>query len=150
MGNAKRDQNYVPTLIAVSNADGVTPVTLYADPTTHRLLVSTAVLSFTARTYSPAAADTATLDLGLSNLHFITMPAGNITIALSNDSNNQVFLITITQDSAGSRTVNWFTTIKWADGTTPTLTATANKRDSFCFYRTGSGTYDGVVIGQNF
>jgi hypothetical protein len=40
MGNAKRDDNYVPTLIAVSNADGVTPVTLYADPTTHRLLVS--------------------------------------------------------------------------------------------------------------
>ena len=40
MANAKRDDNYVPTLIAVSNADGVTPVTLYADPTTHRLLVS--------------------------------------------------------------------------------------------------------------
>ena len=40
MADAKRDSNYVPTLLAVSNADGVTPVTLYADPTTHRLLVS--------------------------------------------------------------------------------------------------------------
>ena len=40
MGNAKRDDNYITTLIAVSNADGATPVTLYADPTTHRLLVS--------------------------------------------------------------------------------------------------------------
>lgn len=40
MGNAKRDDNYITTLIAVSNADGITPVTLYADPTTHRLLVS--------------------------------------------------------------------------------------------------------------
>ena len=40
MGNAKRDDNSIPTLIAVSNADGTTPVTLYADPTTHRLLVS--------------------------------------------------------------------------------------------------------------
>jgi len=40
MADAKRDNNYVPTLLAVSNADGVTPVTLYADPTTHRLLVS--------------------------------------------------------------------------------------------------------------
>lgn len=40
MGDAKRDSNYVPTLLAVSNADGVTPVTLYADPTTHRLLTS--------------------------------------------------------------------------------------------------------------
>lgn len=42
MGNAKRDENYVPTLLAVSNVDGVTPVVLYADPTTHRLLVSAA------------------------------------------------------------------------------------------------------------
>lgn len=40
MADAKRDSNYIPTLIAVSNADGTTPVTLYADPTTHRLLVS--------------------------------------------------------------------------------------------------------------
>lgn len=39
---AKRDQNRVPTLLAVSNADGVTPITLYADPTTHRLLVDLA------------------------------------------------------------------------------------------------------------
>ncbi len=40
MGNANRDQNYVTTLIATSNVDGISPVTLYADPTTHRLLVS--------------------------------------------------------------------------------------------------------------
>lgn len=40
MGEAKRDGNFVPTLLAVSNADGTTPVTLYADPTTHRLLTS--------------------------------------------------------------------------------------------------------------
>ena len=42
MAEAKRDNNYVPTMIAVSNADGVTPVVLWADPTTHRLLVSLA------------------------------------------------------------------------------------------------------------
>ena len=40
MGDAKRDNNYVTTMIAVSNVDGVTPVVLYADPVTHRLLVS--------------------------------------------------------------------------------------------------------------
>jgi hypothetical protein len=42
MSEAKRDQNYVPTLLAVSSADGVTPVPLYADPTTHRLYVDLA------------------------------------------------------------------------------------------------------------
>lgn len=40
MAQASRDENRVTTLLAVSNADGETPVTLYADPTTHRLLVS--------------------------------------------------------------------------------------------------------------
>ena len=39
MADARRDGNFVPTLLAVSSADGTTPVTLYADPTTHRLFV---------------------------------------------------------------------------------------------------------------
>lgn len=39
---AKKDGNYVSTLLAVSSVDGVTPVTLYADPTTHRLLTDAA------------------------------------------------------------------------------------------------------------
>ena|SRR3990167_3506777 len=40
MAQAKRDDNYVTTLLAVSSSDEVTPVVLWADPTTHRLLVS--------------------------------------------------------------------------------------------------------------
>jgi hypothetical protein len=36
---AKRDQNSIPTLIGVSNVDGVTPVLVYVDPVTHRVLV---------------------------------------------------------------------------------------------------------------
>lgn len=39
MADAKRDQNNVPTLLGVSNVDGVTPVVIWADPVTHRLLV---------------------------------------------------------------------------------------------------------------
>lgn len=39
MAEAYRDGNDVPTLIASSNVDGKTPVRLYADPITHRLLV---------------------------------------------------------------------------------------------------------------
>lgn len=103
----------------------------------------------TAQTYSPAGAGTATLDLSLADQHYVQFPAGNITVALSNDTNNQIFLVSLTQDSTGSRTVTWFTTIKWAGGTVPTLTTTANKRDTFGFIRTGSGTYDGFIIGQN-
>lgn len=39
MAQAPRDENFVPTLLGVSNADGTTPVPIYADPVTHRLLV---------------------------------------------------------------------------------------------------------------
>ena len=39
MAEAPRDNNSVPTLLAVSSSDGTTPVVLWADPTTHRLLV---------------------------------------------------------------------------------------------------------------
>lgn len=39
MAQAARDQNFVTTLLGVSNVDGVTPVVLWADPVTHRLLV---------------------------------------------------------------------------------------------------------------
>lgn len=42
MSQAKRDENSVPTLLGVSSVDGITPVVLYADPTTHRLLTDAA------------------------------------------------------------------------------------------------------------
>lgn len=39
MSWANKDANSVATLIAVSNADDTTPIRLWADPVTHRLLV---------------------------------------------------------------------------------------------------------------
>lgn len=42
MAEAKRDENFVPTLLGVSSVDGTTPVVIYADPTTHRLYVDLA------------------------------------------------------------------------------------------------------------
>ncbi len=42
MAQAERDENSVPTLLGVSNLDSVTPVAIWADPITHRLLVDAA------------------------------------------------------------------------------------------------------------
>src|SRR3990167_9065572 len=47
MGRASHDQNNYPTLIAVSSVDGATPIELYANPTTHALLVDIDVESVT-------------------------------------------------------------------------------------------------------
>lgn len=93
---------------------------------------------------------TITFDLkgGFEKKFQVTL-GGNRTIALSNAKVGQCFIIKLVQDGAGSRTVTWFTTIKWAGGVAPTLTTTLNKADVFAFIVTGSGTYDGFVIGQN-
>jgi hypothetical protein len=104
----------------------------------------------TVTTYTPADAGTATLDVSVGNIHRITMPAtGNITIAISNETAGQCFIIEITQGAAGSQTVTWFATLKWAGGSAPTLTTTTGKRDTFGFRVTGTDAYDAFVVGQN-
>jgi len=40
MADAPRDANNVPVLLGVSSSDGTTPTTVYVNPSTHRLLVS--------------------------------------------------------------------------------------------------------------
>lgn len=103
----------------------------------------------TPQSYSPAISGTATLDCNAGDVHRIAMPAGNITIALSNVTDGQTLTIAITQDGTGSRTVTWFSTIRWAGGSAPTLTTTASKRDIIVIHCMGTGTYDGMVAGAN-
>ena len=57
MAQAPRDGNRIPTLLGVSNADGTTPVTVYADPTTHRLLVDLPVSDGTVTSVSVVSAN---------------------------------------------------------------------------------------------
>lgn len=57
MANANRDLNRITTLIATSNVDGVTPVDVYADPITHRLLVDSATVSGTVTSVSVVTAN---------------------------------------------------------------------------------------------
>lgn len=99
--------------------------------------------------YTPSAASTQDLDLNDGNLHKVQMPAGNITLTVSNEQVGQIFTVEIIQDGTGSRTVAWFSTITWQDSdTTPTLTTTANAKDTFVFRVTGTDTYDGYIAGQ--
>jgi hypothetical protein len=93
----------------------------------------------------------AVIDTAITNQHSVTLASGvSTTIVASNVSVGQVFSIRLLQPSAGSSGVaSWFTTIKWAGGVAPTLTTTNAKADWVGFVCTGSGTYDGFVIGQN-
>lgn len=64
-------------------------------------------------------------------------------------SSNRTFVLLVEQGGAGSYTVNWFSTIKWAGGSPPTLTTIVGKTDAFGFIRTSAGQYLGYVIGLN-
>ena len=91
---------------------------------------------------------TVTFDVSDGNLQTVTL-GGNRTLAISNAKVGQVFMLRLVQDGTGSRTVTFFSTIKWAGGAAPTLTTTASKTDIVGFIVTSSGNYEGFVIGQN-
>lgn len=80
MAQASRDQNRVTTLLAVSSADGTTPVVLWADPVTHRLLVDIASGGGTVTSVSVVTANG--ISGSVSNpttTPAITLTLGNIT-----------------------------------------------------------------------
>lgn len=100
------------------------------------------------QTATDQATVTFDLDSGANRKHKVTL-GGNRTLALSNVLVGQVFIIDLIQDGSGSRTVTWFSTIKWANGTEPTLSTGVGAVDSFGFICTSAGNYQGYTIGQN-
>ncbi len=112
----------------------------------------TGLVHYTTGLYGDITADTdgatITFNMATSNVHTVVL-GGNRTLALSNVAVGQAFILRLVQDGTGTRTVTWFTTIKWAGGSAPTLTTTINKTDVFGFICTSAGNYDGYVVGQN-
>jgi hypothetical protein len=104
-------------------------------------------------TYSPSSgSQTVALNCATTSKHVVVGNSGGtaITFTISGATTGQCFFVSILQGPSTLSTITgWFATVRWAGGTTPTLTATANKRDTFGFICTGTNTYDGFIIGQN-
>ncbi len=124
-------------------------IELQYDGTQFQMISPASIYMSKVTTYSPVAGATQTLDLSRGNIFHINMPAGNITLALANETVGQMFIVRILQDSVGSRLVTWFSTISWVAGIVPTLTTTPSKADSLGFEITGASAYDGYVNGLN-
>lgn len=101
--------------------------------------------------YSGTVSGTTTLNLANATRHLVNMPnsAGAVTLALSNVSANQPFIVEILQGTAGLGTITWFSTIRWAGSAAPSQTLTASRKDTFGFMPTGTATFDGYIVGQN-
>ena len=89
----------------------------------------------------PATATVIELKLTVSPC-VLTFPAGQP---------GRSFLLMLTQDGSGSRTVTWPAGIAWSGGTAPTLTTAANKTDVFTFvYNAQRAAWLGFTDGLNF
>lgn len=84
--------------------------------------VATATPTTTYTIADPLSASVTSLTLG-----------GNITITFPTLAAGKSFTIALTQDATGSRTVTWPGTVKWPNGTAPTLSTTPGKIDLVSF-----------------
>ncbi len=87
------------------------------------------------------------IDLTLGN-YFTKTISGTTTFTISNTASSGTvnsFILDLT--NGGSATVNWWSGVKWAGGTAPTLTASG--RDVLGFFTEDGGTtWNGFVLGK--
>jgi hypothetical protein len=87
------------------------------------------------------------IDLSASN-YFTKTISGTTTFTISNAAASGLvnsFILQLT--NGGSATVNWFSGVKWAGGTAPTLTASGYDDLGF-FTIDGGTTWQGFVLGK--
>ncbi len=95
-----------------------------------------------------------TLDLVNGNVFEVALTENVTGLTLANppvSGKAGSFTLILKQDATGGRTFAWPASVKWADGTAPTLTTTANAIDILTFLTTDGGTtWYGFLGGANF
>ena len=110
-------------------------------------LTNPAVTNYTETPYTANSSTAITLTLTNGTVQIITL-TGNATITMPSAVSGKSFIMFLKQDATGSRTVTW-STVKWAGGTAPTITATASRQDIYSFFSDGTNWY-GVTVSQNY
>jgi hypothetical protein len=147
-GNIDNDNVKASAGIAASKLDSTVITTTNSKTLTNKTLTKPKLVQPYTDIVTATDGATVTFDLSTGHIQQVTLGANRI-LAISNEQAGSAFALKIIQDGTGSRTVNWFSTINWVNGTAPTLTTTLNKADWFGFICTAADTYDGFIIGQN-
>lgn len=110
---------------------------------------ATATFQGVRETVATATTGTAyTVSIAAQSILILTL-TGNCVFTFPAASAGAQFTLLITQDATGSRTITWPSSVRWASGTPPTITATAGRTDVISFI--SDGTYwIGFVGGQNY
>jgi hypothetical protein len=110
-------------------------------------LTNPTVTNYVETLYSANTSTAITVDLANGTVQNLTL-TGNATITMPTAVAGKSFIIILSQDATGSRTVTW-STVSWPSATAPTVTSTASKRDIFSFFSNGTSWF-GTTIGQNY
>jgi hypothetical protein len=130
------------TLATLAGSETFTNKTL-TTPT----LTNPTVTNYVETPYSANSSTAITLALTNGTVQIITL-TGNATITMPTAVSGKSFIMFLKQDATGGRTVTW-STVKWPNGTAPTITSTASKQDIYSFFSDGTNWY-GVTVSQNY
>jgi hypothetical protein len=125
----------------VGTSTGTGSVVLSSAPT----VTNPTVTNYTESVVSIGNSSTAqTLSLTSGTVQTVTM-TGNCTFTMPTATAGKSFILIAVQDGTGSRTAT-FTSVKWPNGSAPTLTTTATTgRDIFAFVSDGTNWYGSVA-----
>lgn len=122
-------------------------------------LTGSTAITLTAPTINLAGNVVGPIELAVGNsgtsktLNFATAPAqavtltGNCTFTFTGAVSGTSYVIRLTQDATGSRTVTWPAAVKWPAATAPTLSTTAAKIDIISLYYNGTNYYAASSLG---
>lgn len=113
---------------------------------TNKTLTNPTVTNYVETPFSANSSTAITLDLANGTVQIITL-TGSPTITMPTAVSGKSFIMYL-KTGAGSFTVTW-STVKWAGGSAPTVTATAGRQDILSFFSDGTNWY-GVNVGQNY
>ena len=152
----------------INKLDGVTATTAeinYLDITTLGASEASKVLTANASgivTFNKAITEqsvaltsgtSVTLDISQGSVFTITLAHNISTFTWSNPATSgdvSAFVLKVTQDGTGSRTIAFPAAVDFAGGTAPTLSTGANDVDVFVFFTVDAGTtYFGFTAGQD-
>ena len=106
-------------------------------------VVNTASANMSSQTLTPSTSITWDLSQGQISTITLTM---NSTITAVNNMKIGTYILHVYQDSTGSRTLTWPSSIfKWTASVTPPLTSAAGSHDVYTFVSDGSKMYGSFI-----
>jgi hypothetical protein len=106
--------------------------------------------AFASQFYSPTVAEgtvgaALTIDWNRGQVHTATL-SDALVLTFSNPLDGGRYVLALTQDNPGSRTVTWPANVKWSGGSAPTLTTTAGQTDLIGFIYLGTSYYGAAAL----